>query len=80
MKAFVGNMSTWASGYDNTISSVPMQVRLIEQTDTNAKIAFLLKAVDWKDGYVVTRYFQGTCSMILYDGSWKIDEVQGKWQ
>lgn len=80
MKAFVGNMSTWASGYDNTISSVPMQVRLIEQTDTNAKIAFLLKAVDWKDGYVVTRYFQGTCSMILYDGSWKIDEVQGEWQ
>ena len=82
MKDYVGSEEQWARGYSTTVSSVPVQVTMIEQTDSMAKLSFLLKAVDWRGNSLQkqTRYFKGICTMYLYEDGWKIDEVQGGWQ
>lgn len=77
MKDYVGSCDVWASGYRTTVASIPQNVNVIEQTENVAKLSFLLLAVDRVGSSQQERYFRGTCTMIFYDGSWKIDEVLG---
>lgn len=79
MKDYVGSCDVWASGYRTTVASIPQNVNMIEQTENVAKLSFLLLAVDRVGSSQQERYFRGTCTMIFYDGSWKIDEVLGDW-
>ena len=61
------------------MASIPQNVNVIEQTENVAKLSFLLLAVDRVGSSQQKRYFRGTCTMIFYDGGWKIDEVLGDW-
>lgn len=79
MKDYVGSCDAWASGYRTTVASIPQNVNVIEQTEIVAKLSFLLLAVDRVGSSQQKRYFRGTCTMIFYDGGWKIDEVLGDW-
>ena len=79
MKDYVGSYDAWASGYRTTVASIPQNVNVIEQTENVAKLSFLLLAVDRVGSSQQKRYFRGTCTMIFYDGGWKIDEVLGDW-
>lgn len=79
MKGYVGSCDVWASGYRTTVASIPQNVNVIEQTENVAKLSFLLLAVDRVGSSQQKRYFRGTCTMIFYDGGWKIDEVLGDW-
>lgn len=79
MKDYVGSCDAWASGYRTTVASVPQKVNVIEQSANVAKLSFLLLAVDRVGSSQQERYFSGTCTMIFYDGGWKIDEVLGDW-
>ena len=79
MKDYVGSCDVWASGYRTTVASIPQNVNVIEQTENVAKLSFLLLAVDRVGSSQQKRYFRGPCTMIFYDGSWKIDEVLGDW-
>lgn len=79
MKDYVGSCDAWASGYRTTVASIPQKVNVIEQTENVAKLSFLLLAVDRVGSSQQKRYFRGTCTMIFYDGGWKIDEVLGDW-
>ena len=79
MKDYVGSCDAWASGYRTTVASIPQNVNVIEQTKNVAKLSFLLLAVDRVGSSQQERYFRGTCTMIFYDGGWKIDEVLGDW-
>ena len=79
MKDYVGSCDAWASGYRTTVASIPQNVNVIEQTENVAKLSFLLLAVDRVSSSQQKRYFRGTCTMIFYDGGWKIDEVLGDW-
>lgn len=79
MKDYVGSCDVWASGYRTTVASIPQNVNVIEQTENVAKLSFLLLAVDRVGSSQQKRYFRGTCTMIFYDGGWKIDEVLGDW-
>lgn len=79
MKDYVGSCDVWASGYRTTVASIPQNVNVIEQTKNVAKLSFLLLAVDRVGSSQQERYFRGTCTMIFYDGGWKIDEVLGDW-
>lgn len=79
MKDYVGSCDAWASGYRTTVASIPQNVNVIEQTENIAKLSFLLLAVDRVGSSQQKRYFRGTCTMIFYDGCWKIDEVLGDW-
>lgn len=79
MKDYVGSCDVWASGYRTTVASIPQKVNVIEQSANVAKLSFLLLAVDRVGSSQQERYFSGTCTMIFYDGSWKIDEVLGDW-
>ncbi len=79
MKDYVGSCDAWASGYRTTVASIPQNVNVIEQTENVAKLSFFLLAVDRVGSSQQERYFRGTCTMIFYDGGWKIDEVLGDW-
>lgn len=79
MKDYVGSCDAWSSGYRTTVASIPQNVNMIEQTENVAKLSFLLLAVDRVGSSQQERYFRGTCTMIFYDGGWKIDEVLGDW-
>lgn len=79
MKDYVGSCDVWARGYRTTVASVPQKVNVIEQSANVAKLSFLLLAVDRVGSSQQERYFRGTCTMIFYDGGWKIDEVLGDW-
>lgn len=79
MKDYVGSCDAWASGYRTTVASIPQNVNVIEQTENVAKLSFFLLAVDRVSSSQQERYFRGTCTMIFYDGGWKIDEVLGDW-
>lgn len=79
MKDYVGSCDVWASGYRTTVASIPQNVNVIEQTENVAKLSFFLLAVDRVGSSQQERYFRGTCTMIFYDGGWKIDEVLGDW-
>lgn len=79
MKDYVGSCDAWARGYRTTVASIPQNVNVIEQTENVAKLSFLLLAVDRVGSSQQKRYFRGTCTMIFYDGGWKIDEVLGDW-
>ena len=79
MKDYVGSCDAWARGYQTTVASVPQKVNVIEQSTNVAKLSFLLLAVDRVGSSQQERYFSGTCTMIFYDGGWKIDEVLGDW-
>lgn len=79
MKDYVGSCDAWASGYRTTVASIPQNVNVIEQTENVTKLSFLLLAVDRVGSSQQERYFRGTCTMIFYDGRWKIDEVLGDW-
>lgn len=79
MKDYVGSCDALARGYRTTVASVPQKVNVIEQSANVAKLSFLLLAVDRVGSSQQERYFSGTCTMIFYDGGWKIDEVLGDW-
>lgn len=79
MKDYVGSCDAWARGYRTTVASIPQNVTVIEQSGDVAKLSFVLMAVDQVGSTREKRYFKGTCTMIFYDGGWKIDEVLGDW-
>lgn len=79
MKDYVGSCDAWASGYRMTVASIPQNVTVIEQSGDVAKLSFVLMAVDQVGSTREKRYFKGTCTMILCNGGWKIDEVLGDW-
>lgn len=79
MKDYVGSCDAWARGYRTTVASIPQKVNVIGQSENVAKLSFLLLAVDRVGSSQQERYFSGTCTMIFYDGGWKIDEVLGDW-
>lgn len=79
MKDYVGSCDAWARGYQTTIASIPQNVTVIEQSGDVTKLSFVLMAVDQVGSTREKRYFKGTCTLILCDGGWKIDEVLGDW-
>lgn len=79
MKDYVGSCDAWARGYRTTVASIPQNVTVIEQSGDVAKLSFVLMAVDQVGSTREKRYFKGTCTMILCNGGWKIDEVLGDW-
>lgn len=79
MKDYVGSCDAWARGYRTTVASIPQNVIVIEQSGDVAKLSFVLMAVDQVGSTREKRYFKGTCTMILCNGGWKIDEVLGDW-
>lgn len=79
MQNAVGSYESWARGYMTTVSSMPEQVSLIEQTDDMTKLSFILKAVDKKNGKMITRRFKGIVTLVQSDDGWKIDEIRGDW-
>lgn len=79
MQNAVGSYESWARGYMTTVSSMPEQVSVIEQTDDMTKLSFILKAVDKKNGKMITRRFKGIVTLIQSDDGWKIDEIRGDW-
>lgn len=79
MQNAVGSYESWARGYMTTVSSMPEQVSVIEQTDDMTKLSFILKAVDKKNGQMITRRFKGIVTLVQSDDGWKIDEIRGDW-
>lgn len=79
MQNAVGSYESWARGYMTTVSSMPEQVSVIEQTDDMTKLSFILKAVDKKNGKMITRRFKGIVTLVQSDDEWKIDEIRGDW-
>lgn len=79
MKDYVGSCDAWARGYRTTVASIPQNVTVIEQSGDVAKLSFVLMSVDQVGSTREKRYFKGTCTMILCNGGWKIDEVLGDW-
>lgn len=79
MQDYVGSCDAWARGYRTTIASIPQNVTVIEQSGNVTKLSFVLMAVDQVGSTREKRYFKGTCTMILCNGGWKIDEVLGDW-
>lgn len=79
MQNAVGSYESWARGYMTTVSSMPEQVSVIEQTDGMTKLSFILKAVDKKNGKMITRRFKGIVTLVQSDDGWKIDEIRGDW-
>lgn len=79
MKDYVGSCDAWARGYRTTVASIPQNVTVIEQSGDVTKLSFVLMAVDQVGSTREKRYFKGTCTLILCNGGWKIDEVLGDW-
>lgn len=79
MQNAVGSYESWARGYMTTVSSMPEQVSVIEQTDDMTKLSFILKAVDKKNGKMITRRFKGIVTLVQSGDGWKIDEIRGDW-
>lgn len=79
MQNAVGSYESWARGYMTTVSSMPEQISVIEQTDDMTKLSFILKAVDKKNGKMITRRFKGIVTLVQSDDGWKIDEIRGDW-
>lgn len=79
MQNAVGSYESWARGYVTTVSSMPEQISVIEQTDDMTKLSFILKAVDKKNGQMITRRFKGIVTLVQSDDGWKIDEIRGDW-
>lgn len=79
MKDYVGSCDAWVRGYRTTVASIPQNVTVIEQSGDVTKLSFVLMAVDQVGSTREKRYFKGTCTLILCDGGWKIDEVLGDW-
>lgn len=79
MQNAVGSYESWARGYMTTVSSMPEQVSVIEQTDDMTKLSFILTAVDKKNGKMITRRFKGIVTLVQSDDGWKIDEIRGDW-
>lgn len=79
MQNAVGSYESWARGYATTVSSMPEQLSVIEQTDEMTKLSFILKAVDKINGKKVTRRFKGVVTLVQSDEGWKIDEIRGDW-
>lgn len=79
MQNAVGSYESWARGYMTTVSSMPEQISVIEQTDDMTKLSFILKAVDKKNGQMITRRFKGIVTLVQSDDGWKIDEIRGDW-
>lgn len=65
----------WASGYSNTISSVPQDVTILSNTGNRAVLSFRLMAKDRTSNGVSTKFFVGQCTLIKENGEWKIDEI-----
>lgn len=79
MQNAVGSYESWARGYMTTVSSMPEQISVIEQTDDMTKLSFILKAVDKMNGKMITRRFKGVVTLVQSDDGWKIDEIRGDW-
>ncbi len=65
----------WVPGFRTTVSSTVSDVKIMSQTDTQAVLSYILKAVDNPGG---TQYFQGTAILIKTSEGWKIDEITNK--
>lgn len=65
----------WASGFQTTVSSTVSDVKTESQTNDQAVLTYLLKAVDNPGG---TKYFRGTAVLVKTSGGWKIDEITNK--
>ena len=65
----------WASGFQTTVSSTVSDVKTETQTNDQAVLTYILKAVDNPGG---TKYFRGTAVLVKTSGGWKIDEITNK--
>ena len=65
----------WAPGFRTTVSSTVSDVKIESQTDSQAVLTYILKAVDNPGG---TQYFRGTAVLVRTPNGWKIDEITNK--
>ena len=75
MQNYMGGFDSWASGFATTVSSTPLNIRLVEESSERVVLSYTLKAVDNPGG---TKYFDGTAVMNKTIRGWKIDEIQNR--
>ncbi len=65
----------WAPGFRTTVSSTVSDIKTESQTDTEAVLTYILKAVDNPGG---TQRFRGTAVLVKTPEGWKIEEITNK--
>lgn len=71
--------SSWASGYDTTLESIPEEVITVSNDGYRATLIFSLKAVDQVGTSAKVQYFIGECNLIKVNGIWKIDSISARY-
>lgn len=67
--------TSWANGYESTISSMPYNVKVTASNSDSVTLSYSLKAKDRVSGAILVQYFNGTCTLVLENGAWKIDSL-----
>ena len=65
----------WAPGFQTTVSSTVSDIKTESQTETEAVLTYILKAVDNPGG---TQRFRGTAVLVKTPAGWKIEEITNK--
>ena len=65
----------WAPGFQTTVSSTVSDIKTESQTENQAVLTYILKAVDNPGG---TQRFRGTAVLVKTPAGWKIDDITNK--
>lgn len=65
----------WAPGFRTTVSSTVSNIKTESQTETEAVLTYILKAVDNPGG---TQRFRGTAVLVKTPEGWKIEDITNK--
>lgn len=65
----------WVEGFQTTVSSMPMNVSILSESNNAVVLTYTLQAVDNPGG---TTYFHGMVTIINTNQGWKIDDIINK--
>ncbi|GEM_PF-1684916 len=78
-KNFFKGYGAFEKGYATTFTSRPENIRVLEQTENFARLAYTLKAQDFGDeAQIIEQEFECGMALIKVHGSWMLDGGTGK--
>lgn len=75
MQKAMGSYSSFAQGYQNTISSSVKNLHIMSVSPSSVTFAYILEAEDRDGSYTKTQQFNGQVTMIQDNGQWKIGDM-----
>ncbi len=75
MQHHMGGFDSWASGFATTVSSTPLDIKIIDEMSDRVVLNYMLEAVDNPGG---KNYFDGTAVLIKTGFGWRIADIKNK--